>query len=458
MTFQGFVRAVVFDLGDVLLTWSSNTSTRIPSKVLRKFLFSPTWFEYECGRITQKTCYERIADEFSIEASQISEAFAQAHLRQKPWLKVYAMSNVAKEDFAALSANMDWSLFDGVFSSGNAGMRKPDPRFYQHVLHEIQLVAGQVVFVDDKRENVLAAQTLGMKAFVFEDDDSSIRNLETVLDGPVAKGCNFLYRNAKQFNSITESGISVADNFAQLLILEAMQDLSLVDVSWETKETWNFFADDLDTTALALTTFPPEETGTIVCLLDKMLEYVNPDGSIQTYFDLEKPRTDAVVSANVLACFYTYGRGHQLPHTLQYIHDILLSRTYIQGTRYYPSPDCCLGFFTRLLNSSPHDSNLQETLRPLLESRVQERLGEKGSSIDLAMRVISCCILGINCTVDRRTLLDLQCKNGGWENGWIYSYGSTGVRIGNCGVTTALAVKAVAASAAFEMNSSNGHT
>lgn len=174
-----------------------------------------------------------------MEAFQIAEAFAQARaslqpnvkmveyikdLRQKPWLKVYAMSNVAKEDFAALSAKMDWSLFDRVFASGKAGMRKPDPRFYRYVLHEIKSAAGQVVFVDDKQENILAAQSLGMKAFLFEDDDSTIRNLQTVLGGPVAKGWEFLCRNAKQFNSNTDSGVSVDDNFAQLLILEAMQD------------------------------------------------------------------------------------------------------------------------------------------------------------------------------------------------------------------------------------------
>lgn len=78
---------------------------------------------------------------------------------------------------------------------------------------------------------------------------------------------------------------------------------------------------------------------------------------------------------------------------------------------------------------------------------MQERVGEKGSALDLAMRVLSCCALGIECSVDRRALLELQCENGGWENGWMYRYGSTGVRIGNRGVTTALAVKAISASA-----------
>ena len=197
-----------------------------------------------------------------------------------------------------------------------------------------------------------------------------------------------------------------------------------------------------------------------------MGDCVNPDGTVlvshqsaiklanhsltqnyKTYFDREKPRTDTVVTANVLACFYHFGRGYQLTRTLQHIHDALLHRTYIYGTRYYPSSDCCLGFFGRLLQSSNDKAHLQATIGPLLKSRLQERVGESGSALDLAMRVLACDSLGIECSVDRDTLLCLQCQDGGWESGWMYRYGSTGVKIGNRGVTTALAVKAIASSA-----------
>ena len=234
---QALVRGIIFDLGDVLLTWSPATNTTISPKTLRKFLSSPSWFEYECGRLKQDACYEKIAKEFTVDVSQVAEAFSRAHeslqpdnkllnfiidLRKRSLLKVYAMSNIGKEDFAALSQKMDWSMFDRVFASGETGMRKPNPDFYRHVLQEIKLAPEQVVFVDDKQENVLAAEVLGMKAFVF--DQSTIRNLQTLLDSPITRGCEYMYRNAKQFDSITESGVVLADNFAQLLILEAMQD------------------------------------------------------------------------------------------------------------------------------------------------------------------------------------------------------------------------------------------
>ena len=237
MSLQGPFKGIIFDLGDVLFTWSPNTNTTISAGTLGKILSSSTWFEYECGRLKQDTCYEQIALEFSVEASQVAEAFSQAreslqpedtvvtflkHLRESALVNVYAMSNVAREDFSALSQKMDWSLFDQVFTSGAVGMRKPDPEFFIHVLEKIKLAPEQVIFVDDKRENVLAANRLGLRGILF--DKSTVHTLQILLGGPVARGYEYLYRNAKQFDSITDGGVVVQDNFAELLILEATRD------------------------------------------------------------------------------------------------------------------------------------------------------------------------------------------------------------------------------------------
>ena len=37
----------------------------------------------------------------------------------------------------------------------------------------------------------------------------------------------------------------------------------------------------------------------------------------------------------------------------------------------------------------------------------------------------------------------MQEEDGGWPSGWFYKYGSSGVRIGNRGFTTALAINAL---------------
>ena len=104
-------------------------------------------------------------------------------------LKVYAMSNVSKEDYTVLSTIMaDWSVFNRVFTSGHAGMRKPDLGFYYRVLEEINLAPEEVVFIDDKEVNVLAAKSLGINSTVFDDNFNVTRTLRNILDGPQQKG------------------------------------------------------------------------------------------------------------------------------------------------------------------------------------------------------------------------------------------------------------------------------
>jgi hypothetical protein len=114
----------------------------------------------------------------------------------------------------------------------------------------------------------------------------------------------------------------------------------------------------------------------------------------------------------------------------------------MDGTRYYETAECFLYFVSRLLATSG-DQDLHILLKPLLRERVQERIGADGDSLALAMRILTCDLVGIRDEVDLRTLLTLQCEDGGWEVGWMYKYGSSGISIGNRGLATALAMKAV---------------
>ena len=153
------------------------------------------------------------------------------------------------------------------------------------------------------------------------------------------------------------------------------------------------------------------------------------------------PRLDPVVAVNVLHLFYTHGRGHELPGALDFVHSLLKNRAYIEGTRYY-FRECVLYFVGRLLEAS-NDAHLHALLEDLLRERVEELIGAPGDAIALAFRVVTCASLGVRNEVDMRNLLPLQEEDGGWEIGWIYKYGISGMRIGSRGYTTAMAIKAI---------------
>ena len=174
--------------------------------MMRSIVSSDIWYEFECGRIDQDTCYNQVAQQFSVSSSEVAEAFRQATDSLQPnnamvsfihelkeasrgAVKVYATSNVSKEDYAILSTKMaGWSIFDHVFTSGHAGMRKPDPGFYHHVLKEIEVVPEEAVFIDDKVDNVLVAKSLGMNGIVFDDNSTVTGTLRGIFDDSVPKG------------------------------------------------------------------------------------------------------------------------------------------------------------------------------------------------------------------------------------------------------------------------------
>lgn len=57
---------------------------------------------------------------------------------------------------------------DFSFTSYNLGLLKPDVEIYKAVAQKLQTPYEQLLFIDDKRENVSAAQTLGIKGIVYQ--------------------------------------------------------------------------------------------------------------------------------------------------------------------------------------------------------------------------------------------------------------------------------------------------
>lgn len=73
-----------------------------------------------------------------------------------------------------------WDYFDVAFSSCHVGLRKPYPAIYRRALDILGRPAGRVLFIDDRPENVLAANTAGMQALRFEGAAKLRRDLETL--------------------------------------------------------------------------------------------------------------------------------------------------------------------------------------------------------------------------------------------------------------------------------------
>ena len=60
-------------------------------------------------------------------------------------------------------------VFDGFLSSCWLGLRKPSPLIFQRALHIVQAAPAQVLFVDDRAQNLRPAERFGMRTHHYTD-------------------------------------------------------------------------------------------------------------------------------------------------------------------------------------------------------------------------------------------------------------------------------------------------
>lgn len=181
---------LVFDLGKVLVDFDYSIAAQKitarssrPPQDLHAFLgSSPLLVEYESGRLTRQKFYEAISaaigfagglDEFgSFFADIFSEMPAMialhAELRQRGF-KTYIFSNT--NDLAIEHVRRSFPFFknfDGYIFSHEIGALKPQPEIYLALEKLCHRSGKDLVYIDDRAENIAAGQARGWHAILHE--------------------------------------------------------------------------------------------------------------------------------------------------------------------------------------------------------------------------------------------------------------------------------------------------
>ncbi|MDW7682363.1 MAG: HAD family phosphatase [bacterium] len=83
---------------------------------------------------------------------------------------LHLLSNVDQWHFEFCQNNFPvLKHFEKKFVSYQMKLKKPDQEIYELVVSELKASADECLFIDDKQENVVAAQTVGMDAIQFSD-------------------------------------------------------------------------------------------------------------------------------------------------------------------------------------------------------------------------------------------------------------------------------------------------
>lgn len=86
-------------------------------------------------------------------------------------IKVFILSNNFKER-AEYYGHYPWihEVVDKTYFSWQSGFVKPNPKAWEQILTENNLKPEDCLYFDDQEKNIKAAESLGVKAFIFEND------------------------------------------------------------------------------------------------------------------------------------------------------------------------------------------------------------------------------------------------------------------------------------------------
>lgn len=87
-------------------------------------------------------------------------------------LKLYLFSNTSKQAIHILNAKYDFlKYFQDVILTEDTGFSKPSDAAFENLLKTIGESVGEIVYIDDGKDNIRQAKRFGMVAIPFVDTD-----------------------------------------------------------------------------------------------------------------------------------------------------------------------------------------------------------------------------------------------------------------------------------------------
>jgi glucose-1-phosphatase len=192
-------KTVVFDLGKVLLDFDYSraagnlaaNSTATADEIIRLINQSPLLFRYETGLMSKQEFYEAVRDAtgFRGNAEEFGRLFGDifdpmpemielhAALKKKG-LPTFIFSNTNELAVAHIRNRYDFfSKFDGYILSYEHGAMKPQEKLYEVVEEKTGNKREQIIYIDDRPENIAAGAARGWQVVLQETPAKSLAAL-----------------------------------------------------------------------------------------------------------------------------------------------------------------------------------------------------------------------------------------------------------------------------------------
>lgn len=196
------IKNIIFDIGGVLVDFN-------PLKILREMgleetevqsiakstVLGPHWKELDRGVMQKNDVYELMLKDTEDKYKADAKCFLENEVLKTvtsfdysaDWckslkakgFKIYLLTNYPEWMFDYHWENVfTFSKYiDGEVVSGKVKLIKPDSKIYTTLLQKYNLNAGECVFIDDRQENVEAAEKSGIKGIHFESYEQVLKSL-----------------------------------------------------------------------------------------------------------------------------------------------------------------------------------------------------------------------------------------------------------------------------------------
>jgi len=191
---------VVFDLGKVLLDFDYSIAgrriaacTNMSDDDVKRFLNqSPLLYRYETGPMTRQEFFEEVrqATGFRGDLAEFGGFFADIFSEMPPMIALHAalrrqgiptyiFSNTNDLAIEHIRRNFPFfANFDGYILSYEVGSMKPDPKIYEALEALTGKRGAEILYLDDRPENVEAGAARGWQVILQTDPEKSRRAIE----------------------------------------------------------------------------------------------------------------------------------------------------------------------------------------------------------------------------------------------------------------------------------------
>jgi HAD superfamily hydrolase (TIGR01509 family) len=188
---------VVFDLGKVLLHFDYSIAVsklrqmcRVPfEEIVRLLDQSPLLHQYECNQVSTAQFFQSIRDlsGFSGNFSQFQEIFGDIFspvdemIQLNRRLRAFSIPTIIFSNTNEMAvqhirrAYPFFAEFDDYVLSCEHGVMKPDLRLYEVLESRTGRSGDQLLYIDDRPENVAAGETMGWLTILHQQAEATIR-------------------------------------------------------------------------------------------------------------------------------------------------------------------------------------------------------------------------------------------------------------------------------------------